>query len=238
MNTNTNEQPVQDQLSSLDRPIWNALNSKHSGFALGNEYAKRYPSHILPFIGLDLDSEQPLEQLKPWMKAAEVVYAIGALPEIPQSWQLLNQLDCVQMFCPELSVSTLDESLEIITLKAEDRAEMFELITSVQPGYFAKDTPLLGNYNGIRVNGKLISMSGERLGLNSFTELSAVCTHPDYTGKGLAYQLVLKTCLDMFQRGTKPFLHVLNSNTRAINLYERLGFVKRKDIAFNQLKSL
>ncbi|WP_083252133.1 GNAT family N-acetyltransferase [Pedobacter steynii] len=238
MNTDTNENQVQDQVSLLDRPIWNALNSKHASFALGNEYAKRYPSQILPFIGFDLDSEQPLEQLKAWMKPNEIVYAIGDLPKIPDSWQLLNQLDCVQMFCPELSVSTLDESIEILTLKEEDRAEMFELITSVQPGYFAKDTPLLGHYNGIRVNGKLISMSGERLGLDSFTELSAVCTHPDFTGKGLAYQLVLKTCLDMFERGTKPFLHVLNSNTRAINLYERLGFVKRKDIAFNQLKSL
>ena len=239
MKLDSKKYPVSNsEVNRLDNPAWNALTSVQNDFALGSDVAKRFPVHILPFIGLSPSAGNALESLKDWVATGEIVYAIGDLPDVPASWKVLNKLECVQMFCPELPELELDRSVEILKLEVSDKTEMFQLINSVQPGYFKEETPQLGNYYGIKADGKLVAMAGERLKLSGFSELSAVCTHAGYTGRGFAYQLVLKVCKEMTKQGKIPFLHVLESNTRAIQLYERLGFVKRKSIAFWQLKSV
>jgi predicted GNAT family acetyltransferase len=104
---------------------------------------------------------------------------------------------------------------------------MVELTALTKPGPFGKRTHELGYYVGIRDNGKLVAMAGERLKVPGYTEVSAVCTHPDHLGKGYAGALMLEVMRAIRERGETPFLHVRSNNARAIGIYERLGFRKR-----------
>jgi len=111
-------------------------------------------------------------------------------------------------------------------------AEMYDLISRIQPGYYNIDTRLLGNYYGIRQEGRLVAMAGERMRLTGFTELSAICTDPGYTGLGYAQLLIAHICDIHFREGINSMLHVALSNERAIRLYEHMGFRHRREISF------
>lgn len=224
-------------MKQLDNPGWNALTTTHRHFAIGTNVAKRYPFDVLPFVAYDPNTINPLVTLGNTINNPEIVCIIGELPELPSSWTILHELECDQMVCTELREVKMDGTIHLSKLEDEDGSEMFELINSIQPGFFKDHTASLGNYYGIRVKGKLVAMAGERLKMTGLSEVSAVCTHPDYTGKNFAGQLVSTVCKDMIRQGNTPFLHVLSSNLRAIQLYERLGFVKRRAITFWLLKA-
>jgi len=117
---------------------------------------------------------------------------------------------------------------EITELSLAHNEEMLALVKLTQPGPFGTRTRELGEYIGVVQNGRLVSMAGERLKFAGYTEVSAVCTHPDFTGKGLSAMLCTEMVRRIRARGDQPMLHVRNSNTRAIALYERLGFRKRR----------
>ena len=121
---------------------------------------------------------------------------------------------------------------EIIKLTEEHKKELFDLVYLVQPGYFKTKTFLLGSYYGIFNDGKLAAIAGERMKMNNFTEVSAIITHPDHTGKGYAKQLTSHVVNNIFDEGKIPFLHVLESNIGAVKLYEKLGFVTRRKMSF------
>jgi predicted GNAT family acetyltransferase len=106
----------------------------------------------------------------------------------------------------------------------------------VQPGFIMKRTYLLGDYFGIRIGGKLVATAGERLSMDGFIELSAVCTLPEFTGKGYAQLLIRHVCEGIFKKGSIPILHVLESNERAIKLYEMFNFKKRMDLPLVKLR--
>jgi len=106
--------------------------------------------------------------------------------------------------------------------------EMLKLVGESQPGPFAARTNQLGDYFGIRVDGQLIAMTGERMKVDGFTEISAVCTHPDHRRHGYAHDLVSAVTQAVFNRGERPFLHVFGDNLPAIALYERLGYTIRR----------
>jgi len=116
---------------------------------------------------------------------------------------------------------------EIVRLGAADSPEMMELTSLTKPGPFGRRTHELGTYLGIRVEGKLVAMAGERLKVPGYTEVSAVCTHPEHAGKGYARMLMLEVMRGIRERGETPFLHVRRDNARAIALYERIGFRTR-----------
>ncbi|SMC90380.1 GNAT family N-acetyltransferase [Pedobacter nyackensis] len=220
----------------LDNPTWNALTSTHQHFALGADTAKRYPANVLPFVGFDSKALNPFEILKNIVTPGEVIYVVGDLPELPSSWTVSDKIEGDQMVCSQLIDIKYDESTELLKLGAADAPEMYALINRVQPGFYKEDTAKLGSYYGIRVNGQLVAMAGERLKMTGLSEVSAVCTHPDHTGKGYAGQLVSLVCKQMITQDKTPFLHVVSSNERAIKLYERLGFVKRRSIPFWKIK--
>jgi ribosomal protein S18 acetylase RimI-like enzyme len=224
-------------MTQLDNPVWNALITTHQKFAIGTHAAKRYPADVLPFVSFDPSAANPIGTLKNAVGDAEIVCVVGDLPQLPASWTVLHELECNQMVCPELREVKVDGAIQPAKLGEEEETEMFELINSIQPGFYKHRTASLGNYYGIRVNGKLVSMAGERLKITGLTEVSAVCTHPDYIGKGFAAQLVSTVCKHTIGLGNTPFLHVLSSNLRAIQLYERLGFVNRRGITFWLLKT-
>jgi predicted GNAT family acetyltransferase len=132
----------------------------------------------------------------------------------------------------ESDVLSAQSDLEIVELGAQDSPEMVELAALTRPGPFGTRTHELGTYLGIRQEGKLVAMAGERLKVPGFTEVSAVCTHPDHIGKGYAQALMTEIMRHIRERGEMPFLHVRQGNARAVGIYERLGFRTRKIVNF------
>jgi GNAT superfamily N-acetyltransferase len=220
----------------LDNPAWWALNSLHKDFALGTDQARRYRKAILPFIAYRTDKDgvpaDVLDDLDPWIEPGETFYIIGRLPILPKGWITEFELPCAQMVLPAPSPATTPTPLAIEPLGHHNATEMFELINRIQPGYYNIDTRLLGNYYGIRQQGRLIAMAGERVRIPGFSELSAICTDPAYTGLGYAQQLIAHIGSELFAADVVPFLHVALSNQRAIRLYEHMGFQHRREISF------
>ncbi len=120
----------------------------------------------------------------------------------------------------------------ITRLMQEHTDALYRLVNLVQPGYFKRKTALLGNYFGIFKNGELVAVTGERMIMHEFVEVSAVITRPGHTGKGYAKQLVAHTVNNIFGQKKNPYLHVATSNIEAVGLYEKLGFERRRKISF------
>ena len=153
-------------------------------------------------------------------------------------WDFIAGAPLFQMICEAgASLPALPDSrIDIVELGQFDSPEMLELTELTKPGPFGPRTHELGAYVGIRKKGKLVAMAGERLKVDSHTEVSAVCTHPEHTGKGYARVLMLEIMKRICERGETPFLHVRQDNARAVQLYERLGFRSRKLIHFAVLR--
>jgi len=115
---------------------------------------------------------------------------------------------------------------------------MLALINLVQPGYFLPGTRLMGDYFGIWQNGELVAVTGERMRMHGLTEISAVVTHPDFTGRLYAQQLVAHVSKKNIDAGIVPFLHVAESNERAIAIYQRLGYTRRRNIDFWKIRRM
>jgi predicted GNAT family acetyltransferase len=140
-----------------------------------------------------------------------------------------------QMVCNKL-IPALLSSTKSNALELKDVPAMLVLTALTKPGPFLSETINFGNYIGIYDNEKLISMAGERLHPENFTEISAVCTDPDYLGKGYAAHLMTEAAERIIENGRTPFLHVRKDNTRAISMYERLGFETRTEMFFAVFK--
>jgi predicted GNAT family acetyltransferase len=126
----------------------------------------------------------------------------------------------------------IDIQETILPLNQAYRKELFDLVDLVQPGYFRNRTADMGDYFGIFKEHQLVSVAGERMKMNDFIEVSAIVTHPDHTGKGYARQLTAYTANSIFDKSLNPYLHVAATNTKAISLYEKLGFRMRRKISF------
>lgn len=226
---------TQEFLSILDTPAWNALTSVQQNFATGTGHVKRYRRGILPFAACEPGYEKEIGSLAAMLEPGEIFYLIGELLPLPHHFTVLKELPCAQMVLQK-PVPAIENNAIVLPLTANDRDDMFNLINKVQPGYYEPDTCQLGNYFGIRQEGKLVAIAGERMRLNGFTEISAICTDPEYTGRKYAQQLITALCQYNLQQGTTPFLHVLETNERAIGLYEYMGFVTRRTISFWQLQ--
>ena len=223
-----------DPYSKLDNPAWWALTGVQQSFAIGNSHVKRYKRGILPFAACEPGHSASIPALSEWLQPGEIFYLIGELPPLPAACTLLKELPCVQMVL-ESKVDLLPAAISITPLNETHSDQLFHLINKVQPGYYEKDTWQLGNYYGIWQNDQLVAVAGERMRLEGLTEISAICTDPAYTGRQYAQYLIAHLCNTNLQAGNIPFLHVLQTNERAIRLYEYLGFKQRRMIPFWQL---
>jgi ribosomal protein S18 acetylase RimI-like enzyme len=221
----------------LDNPVWNALTTEQQVFARGTETFKRYQPGVLSFAACKNPETANPALLDSWLEEGEYFFMVGQLPKIPDNWTVVNTLPCAQMVLTELNTDLKNPDLPMRKLGEKDAEEMFNLINSLQPGYYFKNTRELGTYFGVHDNGKLVAMGGERMRPAGFTELSAVCTHPDYTGRGYAQRIIAALCNEHTQAGITSFLHVALANTRAIRLYEHLGFKQRRTIDFTKLRA-
>lgn len=141
----------------------------------------------------------------------------------------------LQLVCP-LPSRLLPAPEEAVTLGATDVPEMLALVELARPGPFGPQTLSLGRYIGVQDGDRLVAMAGERLHPAGFVEVSAVCTHPEYRGRGLGASLTAEVARGIFARGLTPFLHVMPDNVGARRVYEALGFAVRAEIALSVLK--
>ncbi|MDL2141802.1 GNAT family N-acetyltransferase [Flavobacterium tructae] len=213
----------------LDNPVWYALSENHSAFALDYDGTKFYNPDYCPF-GSFILSESTLTAIKQYELLTDSFFVVGEKPEIDDSLTIIKELICLQMVIQDKI--QLPTGTEILKLTENHNDELLQLVNLVQPGYFKTQTPLLGNYYGIFKEAQLIAVAGERMKMNDFTEVSAIITHPDHTGKGYAKQLISHVVNSILDESKTPFLHVVENNIGAISLYEKLGFVTRRKISF------
>lgn len=216
------------QEKKLDNPVWHALQETHQRFSLTYNNVKCYQPDVCPFGGYDGDNDIS-GALDEYSKLIDNFYIVGERPVFSDRLGLKNELVCLQMVIDHRIAMDIVE--DIVPLD-DHRDELMELVNFVQPGYFRTKTPLMGNYYGIFKNNALVAVTGERMQMDEFTEVSAVVTHPDHLRKGYATQLIIYTVNQLLAEKKTPFLHVAETNIGAIRLYENLGFVTRRKISF------
>jgi len=223
-------------LQTLDNPVWHALKSADSRFNLGDTIAGYFPADIAPFAALPDWSEAKQLYLYDNVPAGRSWSVIRKEPvKFSALWDLRFAITLHQMICTGLVPPTID-NVDCRPLGATHVPAMLALTALTQPGPFMKRTIEFGNYYGVFERDELVAITGERLHLTDHTEVSAVCTSPEYTGKGYGAFLVSFVAEKIIRSGKTPFLHVKADNQRAIKMYERLGFVHRSDMFFGIFK--
>jgi ribosomal protein S18 acetylase RimI-like enzyme len=219
----------------LDNPIWNALTTAHTSLAVGTGPVRRYDPLLTPLMGMERTTPDAFEELASLLE----VQRVGAgffykEPALPPGWSVVHESPLVQMVWDGRAPGPAEP--DIVELCAADNPQMLDLATRTQPGPFNTRTHELGTYLGIREQGKLLAMAGERLKLDDYVEISAVCTDPDARGRGYASRLLAEVARRIIDGGRTPMLHVRGDNVRAIRVYEAMGFVTRHVLALQVLK--
>ncbi|CAM5714730.1 MULTISPECIES: GNAT family N-acetyltransferase [Streptomyces] len=214
----------------LDNPALASLTGPHAHFAERRGRVLRYPLDVSPWLALP---DEP--DARDWADLAALAGPGAEVPlpgfrgEVPDGWEITSRIEGVQFVDDGLAAAPEPEA---VRLGPADVPEMLDLVARTQPGPFLPRTVELGTYLGIRRDGALIAMAGERLHPPGWTEISAVCTDPAFRGEGLATRLILAVAHGIRERGETPFLHTSAGNTNAIRLYESLGFRLRRRTAF------
>ena len=223
----------------LDNPIWASLHNSHRMLALCAADAARYPPAVAPFLAVANADADVAESVASLLVPDETVFLLGVAPRAPDGLSLRAYADLAQMICT--TPIDLIDGPEMIELSETHRADVLELTTLVYPHYFRPRTMELGRYFGIYEadrggNVLLAAMAGERMGTETTQEISAICTHPDFLGRGYARRLTAMLTNDNLERGRLPFLHASHENHRALRMYEQLGYSYRPDIGFWSLR--
>jgi GNAT superfamily N-acetyltransferase len=212
----------------LNNPVWYSLAESHKNLAVVYNNTHFYHPDYSAFGAFNEMSNNG-EDLVAYAKLVPSFFIFGKKPSIPNSLKLKAELLCLQMIVHhKIAIQYTDD---IIKLEERHREALQGLVKIVYPEYFKSKTADLGNYYGIFKNNQLVSITGERMQMNAFTEVSAVITHPEHTGKGYAKQLVAHTANAIFEQNKTPFLHVAKTNISAVKLYEKLGFETRREIS-------
>ncbi|WP_144126796.1 GNAT family N-acetyltransferase [Catellatospora sichuanensis] len=213
----------------LDDPAGAALSGPHAVFARRHGQAACYDPAVTPFAALPAGADtQAWDDLAALVGPDGRAVVIGDCP-VPAGWQITWQDEVVQLV--DATIAVADEPAAV-PLGTADVPEMLDLVERTKPGPFLARTLEMGTYLGIRQDGRLVAMAGERMHPPGFTEISAVCTDPAYRGQGLATRLIRAVAAGVRRRGETPFLHAASDNTSAIRLYEAMGFAVRRQLTF------
>ena len=226
----------------LDRPVWSALSGRLASLAIRREVDGGAALRLDPDIGVFLcaadgsaGSRAALADLARRYPGAGLVEPEGepitdVVPDVP----VISRAPCVQMTAAVLAPGAADD-VDVLTLTETDADEMLALATLTKPGPFRRGTLRLGGFIGVRREGRLVAMAGERMKVDGFTELSGVCTHPDFRGQGLAGRLSRLVVARILARGEQAFLHAYAEHAATVAFYESLGFRVRARMTYTVL---
>ena len=226
-------------MHALDNVIWQALTTRQIQFAECFGRARRFVREVTSLTAFAEESSEGYAALAGLVGAGGTAALFLDGEYEPRSgWERVGGAPLLEMVCEngDAHQDPPNSAPAIIPLGAPDAEEMVELATLTKPGPFGLRTHELGKYVGIRCEGKLVAMAGERLKVPGYTEVSAVCTHPEHLGKGYARALMTEVMRGIRDRGEIPFLHVRKDNSRAVELYERLGFRTRSTPQYTLLR--
>jgi ribosomal protein S18 acetylase RimI-like enzyme len=211
----------------LDFPIWTALTTRQQSLAQIDGGARRYPPDIAPFAALADESARSWDALHALLGEGEPAVLFTPDPVAPPA-----QFDIVMSATGEQMIGTPAqtnvETPPLVALGADDVPAMMELVELTKPGPFGPRTHELGDFFGIKIGGRLAAMTGERMAPADYTEMTAVCVHPDFRGRGYAQVLLAAISRRILARREIPFLHVFSDNASAIALYKRQGMTIRR----------
>lgn len=214
----------------LDNPAHAALTGPQAGFAERRGQALRYPTDVAPFTAVPVGAAAAAwDDVAALAGPGQRLFLPADSTPPPPDWEEWLRVECVQL-TGEAVEGRPDP--EAVLLTADDVPEILDLVARTKPGPFLARTVELGRYLGLRREGALVAMAGERIRPPGWTEVSAVCTDPAFRGQGLAARLVLAVCAGVTARGEQPFLHAASDNTGAVRLYESLGFRTRRKVSF------
>jgi predicted GNAT family acetyltransferase len=222
----------------LDRPIWSALSTRHLHLSLGGALARRYAKDVNVFASACDDGPAALGALAELVPPGESVYVLQ-VPDIvvPAGLSLVKAGRGVQMVATGRAPAGAPAE-DLVKLTDADAPEMLALATLTEPGPFLARTHTMGRFLGIRIDGRLAAMAGERFRFPGYTEVSGVCTHPDFRHLGLARRLSTAVAAHIESRGERPFLHAWITNRPAISLYQSLGFEIRAEVDVKVLRRI
>ncbi|WP_374163571.1 GNAT family N-acetyltransferase [Arcticibacter sp. MXS-1] len=214
----------------LDNPIFNALNTGNAHIAQGSSNAKYYVRDVAFFAGLKDNTGHEFQELRELLpeKSVAVLFTPAGI-NVPSGWNLMVEKKLLQMTY-ETQRTPAIEGAPLVSLDYPDLDKIQSLISLTNPGPFMDRTLEFGNYEGIFDGENLVAMAGQRMKPGNYTEISAVCTHPDYCGRGYAARLITSQVRKITAEGRKPFLHVLPDNIPACKLYGKLGFQIRREL--------
>lgn len=222
----------------LHNPVYHALCSGDRHFGFGTDAVKFFDEAVSPFVGFAdgyTNGFNDLYDLLP--RGRRILYASPGVMAGPAGWELKHEIKGLQ-FVYDQGIEANNEFTRVRPLGEKDIDQMMQLAAITKPGPFGQRTISFGNYYGIFENEELVAMTGQRLHVQHYTEISAVCTHPNHTGKGYANTLMQHQVQLILQQGQHPFLHVREDNERAVALYKRLGFAISRQMNFYFMKRL
>jgi ribosomal protein S18 acetylase RimI-like enzyme len=235
----TDTTPAAAAQSVLDNPVWHALVGDQSSLGTVRAAAARFDADVAPFGAfLARPTTEDWREMTRLTGSVNRVAIVGGDPgDLPPGWSTTWSIGTAQMVLEGDAAAgdthgELAEAEKIVPLGASDVDEMLELVALARPGPFLRRTVDFGGYVGVRHDGQLVAMAGERMRPPGYAEISAVATHPDFRGRGLGTRLVRAVAGAVVRRGEQPFLHVAHENETAIRLYSFLGFTTRRDIEF------
>ena len=219
----------------LDNPVWNSLIGAHAGFALRRGEAARFDPDVTVFAALaDEAAPSAWADLATLAAPGEEVVVVDAPFDPPTCWEIIGRIPGVQLTGEDLKV---DDDPSALELGPADVPEMTSLVTRTKPGPWRPRTIEMGRYVGIRIDGELVAMAGERLRPAGWVEVSAVCTDERFRGRGLGSRLIRAVGAGIVERGELPMLHASAENVSAIRLYESMGFVFRRNREFLRVRA-
>lgn len=208
----------------FDNIMWHCLTGPHARFSAGGDRARRYARGFSPIVGFADKARPDLDSLRAHCEPGEHFYCDGWSGAAPAGWQVDQEATMFRMVWAGGLPAAEDGALDARPLVATDAAQALDLATLTKPGPFGLRTIELGEYFGVFDGERLVAMAGERMCAGTLREISGVCTHPDFQGRGLARRLMLTLIRRELERGETPFLHVMRANEGAHGLYQRMGF--------------
>ncbi len=213
----------------LDHPIWSALTTRQHALAEGGALARRYPPEIAPFAAIAETSPENFVALGALMPPSDIAVLFTPDPVTPPAEFKILLAETGEQMIGTPAESTV-RGAKIVTLGVDDVPGMMALTELTKPGPFTQRTHELGTFLGIRIDGQLVAMTGERMKPANYTEMTAVCVHPTHRGRGYAQALLAAVSRQILARGELPMLHVFSSNKSAIALYQRQGMEIRRQL--------